>query len=176
MFDLLISDPIGVSIVASSKGIVCGAEFQSPNGLRSLQSMLMRKFKRIVAAATAVMIAMNVVPIGLAQAKMVATDQVIEQTDPANDRTRVESFLLRDDVQKQLILLGIDPEEATSRVASLSDGEIQQIAGRLDELPAGEGGGIGPLVGAIVLIFLVLLITDLIGLTDVFPFVKKKAE
>lgn len=134
--------------------------------------MSMRKFKSFVAAATAVMIAMNVVPFGLAQAKMVATEQVIEQTDPASDRARVESFLLRDDVQKQLILLGIDPEEATSRVAGLSDGEIQQIAGRLDELPAGEGP-IGAIVGAIVLIFLVLLITDLIGLTDVFPFVKK---
>ena len=134
--------------------------------------MRMRKFKSFVAAATAVMIAMNVVPIGLAQAKMVATDQVIEQTDPAGDRARVESFFLRDDVQKQLILLGVDPEEATNRVAGLSDGEIQQIAGRLDELPAGEGP-IGAIVGAIVLIFLVLLITDLIGLTDVFPFVKK---
>ena len=137
--------------------------------------MRMRKFKRIVAAATAVMIAMNVVPFGLAQAKMVATDQVIEQTDPAGDRARVESFLLRDDVQKQLILLGIDPEEATNRVASLSDQEIQQIAGRLDKLPAGEGA-IGPIVGAVVLIFIVLLVTDLLGLTDVFPFVNKKVE
>ncbi len=137
--------------------------------------MRMRKLKRIVAAATAVMIAMNVVPMGLAQAKMVATDQVIEQTDQADDRARVESFLLRDDVQKQLILLGINPEEATSRVASLSDQEIQQIAGRLDELPAGEGA-IGAIVGALVFVFIVLLITDLIGLTDVFPFVKKKAE
>jgi hypothetical protein len=118
---------------------------------------------------------MNVAPIGLAQANMVTTDQVLEQTGPNSDRERVESFLLREDVQSQLVLLGIDPEEAASRVASLSDEEIQQIAGRLDELPAGEGG-LGVVVGAILIIFLVLLITDLVGVTDVFPFVNKKAE
>ena len=136
--------------------------------------MRMRIFKKLVATAMAVLMVMNVAPIGLAQAKMVTTDQILEHADPGSDRERVESFILREDVQRQLVLLGINPEEAASRVASLSNGEIQQIAGRLDELPAGEGG-VGAVVGAILVIFLVLLITDLMGLTDVFPFVKKKA-
>jgi hypothetical protein len=137
--------------------------------------MRMRIFKKVGAIAMAVLMVMNVAPIGLAQAKMVTTDQVLEHADPASDRERVESFILRDDVQKQLVLLGINSEEAASRVASLSNEEIQQIAGRLDELPAGEGG-VGVIVGAILIIFLVLLITDLLGLTDVFPFVNKKAK
>jgi len=136
--------------------------------------MRMRIFKKLVATAMAVLMVMNVAPIGLAQAKMVTTDQILEHADPGSDRERVESFILREDVQRQLVLQGINPEEAASRVASLSNGEIQQIAGRLDELPAGEGG-VGAVVGAILIIFLVLLITDLLGLTDVFPFVKKKA-
>ena len=136
--------------------------------------MRMRIFKKLVATAMAVLMVMSVAPIGLTQAKMVTTDQVLEHADPGSDQKRVESFILREDVQRQLVLLGINPEEAASRVASLSNGEIQQIAGRLDELPAGEGG-VGAVVGAILIIFLVLLITDLMGLTDVFPFVKKKA-
>ncbi len=136
--------------------------------------MRMRIFKKFVATTMAVLMVMNVAPIGLAQAKMVTTDQVLEHADPGSDQKRVESFILREDVQRQLVLQGINPEEAASRVASLSNGEIQQIAGRLDELPAGEGG-VGAVVGAILIIFLVLLITDLMGLTDVFPFVKKKA-
>ncbi len=136
--------------------------------------MRMRIFKKLVATAMAVLMVMSVAPIGLTQAKMVTTDQVLEHADPGSDQKRVESFILREDVQRQLVLLGINPEEAASRVASLSNGEIQQIAGRLDELPAGEGG-VGAVVGAILIIFLVLLITDLLGLTDVFPFVKKKA-
>ncbi len=134
----------------------------------------MKNLKKAVAAGLAVLMAMNIVPIGLAQAEMITTDQVLQDTDPSGDRAKLETFLSRDDVQGQLILLGINPDEAASRVASLTDKEVQQIAGRLDELPAGEGG-LGAVVGAIVLIFLVLLITDLLGLTDVYPFVKKKA-
>ncbi len=137
--------------------------------------MRMRIFKKFVTIAMVVLMVMNVAPIGLAQAKMVTTDQILEHADPGSDRERVESFILREDVQRQLVLQGINPEEAASRVASLSNGEIQQIAGRLDELPAGEGG-VGVVVGAILIIFLVLLITDLMGLTDVYPFVNKKAE
>jgi hypothetical protein len=135
----------------------------------------MRIFKKVVVIALAVLMVMNVAPIGLVQAKMVTTDQVLEHADPSSDRERVETFILREDVQRQLVLLGINPEEAASRVASLSNEEIQQIAGRLDELPAGEGG-VAVVVGAILIVFLILLVTDLLGLTDVFPFVNKKAE
>jgi hypothetical protein len=66
---------------------------------------------------------------------------------------------------------GVNPEEAKARVDSLTDQEIAEIAARIDHLPAG-GNGIGTIVGAAVLIFLVLLITDILGLTDIFPFVK----
>ncbi len=131
-----------------------------------------KSFKKALAAAMVVLMAMNVMPIGLAQAKIITTDQVLQETHSAGDRAKVESFMLREDVQKQLTLMGIDPTEAESRVASLSDEEIQKIAGRLDELPAGEGA-VGSIVGAMLIVFLVLLATDILGLTDVFTFIKK---
>ncbi len=130
--------------------------------------------KRVVAIAMAMLMAMTSMPIGVAKAEMVTTDQVIEQVDPSEDRSRAMDFMLREDVQQQLTILGVDPEEAARRVASLSDEEIQQIAGRLDQLPAGEG--LGTIVGVILIIFLVLLVTDLLGYTDIFTFVKKRAE
>ncbi len=136
--------------------------------------MAMKSSKRVVAVDMAMLMAMTSMPIGVAKAEMVTTDQVIEQVDPTEDRSRAMDFMLREDVQQQLTILGVDPEEAARRVASLSDEEIQEIAGRLDELPAGEG--VGAIVGVILIIFLVLLVTDLLGLTDVFSFVKKKAE
>jgi hypothetical protein len=136
--------------------------------------MSVKDSKRVVAVAMATLMAFTSMPIGVAKAEMVTTDQVIEQVNPSEDHTRVMDFMLREDVQQQLTTLGVDPEEAARRVASLSDEEIQEIAGRLEELPAGEG--VGAIVGAIVIIFLVLLVTDLLGLTDVFPFVKKKSE
>jgi hypothetical protein len=66
----------------------------------------------------------------------------------------------------------VNPEEAKARVDSLTDQEIAKIAARIDQLPAG-GDGLGVIVGAAVLIFLVLLLTDILGITDIFPFVKK---
>ncbi len=70
-----------------------------------------------------------------------------------------------------MVAFGVDPEEARTRVASLSDREIGQIAGQIDRLPAGQGV-IVALIGAALFVFLVLLITDLLGLTHVFPFVR----
>ena len=134
--------------------------------------MWIKDLRRTLAIGLAILMAVMTLPAGLAQAKMVPTDQVIEQSTSSDDRTQVRDFLAREDVQQQLTLLGVDPEEAASRVAGLSDAEIQQIAGRLDELPAGEGA-VGVVVGAILIIFLVLLVTDLLGLTDVYPFVNK---
>ena len=78
---------------------------------------------------------------------MVTTDQVIEQSAPSDDRALVRDFLMREDVRQQLTQLGVDPEEAARRIASLSDEEVPQIAGRLDELPAGEGA-VGIVIGA----------------------------
>jgi methionine-rich copper-binding protein CopC len=140
----------------------------------SFPELRMRIFRNLVAIAMASLMVMNVAPIGLAHAKMVTTDQVIDQSNQSDDRAQVLNFLMREDVQQHMTRLGVDPEEAKARVASLSDEEVQKIAGRLDELPAGEG--IGVVVAAILIIFLVLLITDLVGVTDVFPFVKKKAQ
>jgi hypothetical protein len=137
--------------------------------------MKIKSLKKFVAVCLAVIVAVNSVPIGFAQAEMITTEQVLQNTDASRDRARIETFLSRDDVRQQLVLLGVNPQEASSRAGSLTNDEVQQIAGRLDELPAGEGG-VGAVVGAIVLIFLVLLITDLLGLTDVFPFVKNTAN
>ncbi len=135
--------------------------------------MSIKHLNRTIAGSMAVTMLMTAMPINIARADMVTTDQVIEELSVADARTRVMSFVLREDVGQQLTMLGVEPEEAARRVASLSDDEIEEIAGRLDELPAGQGA-IGAVVGAIVLIFLVLLITDLLGLTDAFPFVKSQ--
>ena len=80
-------------------------------------------------------------------------------------------FLNRSEVQKHLVAWGVNPEEANTRVDSLTDQEIDKIATQIDQLPAG-GDALGTIVGAALLIFIVLLITDILGFTDVFPFVK----
>jgi hypothetical protein len=75
---------------------------------------------------------------------------------------------------EELARLGVDPAEAQRRVDALSPEEAATLQGRLDQLPAGEGA-VGAVVGALLIVFIVLLVTDIAGLTDVFPFVKKPA-
>jgi hypothetical protein len=107
-----------------------------------------------------------------ARAGLVSTAAAMEAhrggADP--DRERVHAFLDREDVQAQFRDLGISSDEAHRRVAALSDSEIAAINGRLDQLPAG-GSFVGVMVGIILVLFLVLVITDLLGFTDVFPFI-----
>jgi hypothetical protein len=119
----------------------------------------------------AVMFLMSM-PIGIANAGLISTEQVIERESATEDRARVLEFMARQDVQTQLTEFGVDPAMAQARVNSLSDSEIQKIAGRIDELPAGQDA-LSAILGTALLIFIVLLITDILGLTDVFPFVRR---
>lgn len=75
---------------------------------------------------------------------------------------RVEAVLARDNVQQAMVALGVDPVQAQLRVASLSQAELEQLEGRLDQLPA---GGILGLIGAV---FVVLLVLELTGVIDIF--------
>lgn len=104
------------------------------------------------------------------QARMIGTDAVIAGQQAANQRVQVADFLAREDVTLILTQYGVDPVEAQQRVASLSEEELSSIANSIDSLPAG-GGAVGAVVGAALIIFLVLLITDIVGLTHVYPFV-----
>lgn len=136
----------------------------------------MRLPRNIVKALTYVLVwtvfTLNV-PFNVAQAAMVGTENLIlNEAQGPNDRQRLHTFLARQDVQAAIEVQGINATEAKYRVESLSDAEVSRIVGKLDQLPAG-GDAAGAIVGAALLIFLVLLFTDLLGLTDVFPFVKK---
>ncbi len=109
-----------------------------------------------------------------AKAQMIGTNTVIAAQKQEANRERVTAFLGREDVQQAMVQRGVDAAEAQKRVASLSDSELTKISQAMEKLPAGGDGGLGAVVGAVVFIFLVLLITDLVGLTHVFPFVSHK--
>jgi len=103
-----------------------------------------------------------------AHAAMVSTDKILKQN---LDRERLTILLDRSEVRKQLEAWGVKSEEAKAWIDSLTDREIAEIVARIDQMPAG-GSAIGILVGGALLVFFVLLVTDILGYTDVFPFVK----
>ena len=109
-------------------------------------------------------------------AAMVATERVVAGTDGTSSaRARIATFLDRDDVREVLERYDVDPAEAKARAAALTDAEASELAARLESMPAG-GNTVGIIVGAILLVFFVLLITDLLGLTNVFPFINKSRK
>lgn len=108
-----------------------------------------------------------VAPFAPAQAAMVGTAEVLAtQTAPA-DRARLAALLERQDLQRQLAVLGVDATDARARIARLTDAEVAQLNQRIDALPAGADS----VLGVLLLAFLILVITDALGVTDVFPFV-----
>jgi hypothetical protein len=112
-----------------------------------------------------------------AQAAMIGTAQVAEaegvvsiDAQAMQQRAHVLSFLDRPDVAAGLQQRGLTAEQARERVAALTDAEVAQLAHTLDTAPAGAGAG--SILGVIVFIFVVLLVTDILGLTKVFPFTR----
>jgi hypothetical protein len=102
-----------------------------------------------------------------AQAGIVSTQDVLSTSAAATNRAQVNSFMARDDVRKGLQNQGIDVEAAQSRVNAMSDAEVAELAGRVDQAPAG-----GEVLGLLFTVFIVLLVTDILGFTKVFPFTR----
>ena len=108
-------------------------------------------------------------------AAMIGTESIINVDRGQNPREYLNNLLARKEIQAALVAQGIDPQEARDRIDNLSDNEIGKFVHEMDQLPAG-GGFLETFIVIVFLIFLILLITDISGYTDVFPFVKKHAS
>jgi hypothetical protein len=105
-------------------------------------------------------------PLGVARAKLVTTEDVIGVTSATSERERITAFLRRTEIQAQMSEWGVDATEAAMRVAALSDDEVRRIADQLDNLPAGQAAGTIALVALSALVFLFLL--QALGTIDLF--------
>ncbi|WP_348682502.1 PA2779 family protein [Acidovorax soli] len=126
----------------------------------------MSAFKRVVASCLVAGLTLTGLPL-TAQAGIVGTDQVLATSASSTDRDRVSIFLARDDVRNALQGQGVDANAAIARVQAMSDAEVAQLASRVDQAPAG-----GDILGVVFTVFIVLLVTDILGLTKVFPFTR----
>jgi len=75
--------------------------------------------------------------------------------------------LQRSEVREQLLAMGVQPEAVENRVRQLSDAEVTQLNQRIADAPAGGTS----VIGVLVLLFVLFVITDALGATDIFPFV-----
>ncbi len=103
-----------------------------------------------------------------AQATLIGTEQVAQASaNRTDDRARIDAALTRADIRERLQELGVDPQQATERIAALTDEEAARLAGTLENAPAG-----GSVLGVVVFVFVLLLVTDILGFTKVYPFTR----
>jgi hypothetical protein len=106
-------------------------------------------------------------PVMSAQAGMLDTDTLITTGQSQQSIAGLQQLLEHEDAQRQLLALGVSPEQVRERVASLSDSELARINQGIDTLNAGGDS----VLGVLLIIFIVFVITDVIGATNIFPFI-----
>ena len=105
------------------------------------------------------------------RAEMISTESFLSHQIQSNPRERLMILMDRKDVQKKMEEFGITPVEAKSRLASLSDSEVEKLNSKIDQLPAGADA-VGSILGTAFAVFIILLITDILCWTKVFNFTR----
>ena len=101
-------------------------------------------------------------------AEIISTKQLMQTS---SSTVSIDSFLAKQEVQAKLAELGVSSENIKERMSSLTNEEIAQINQQIESMPAGGSAG-GAILGVLVFIFIVLLITDILGFTKVFNFTR----
>jgi len=99
----------------------------------------------------------------VANARVIGTLQAVESQSRAADLATVSGALARDQVRSQFEAMGVDPAKVDARVAALTDQELRTLAGQMQDMPAGSDA-----LAIIGIVFLVLLILEAVGVTDIF--------
>jgi hypothetical protein len=77
--------------------------------------------------------------------------------------SRIETVLARNDIAAQFARFGVSPDQAQERLNNLTDEELLQLETTMGDEVAG-----GDALATIGTVFLVLLILELVGVTDIF--------
>ena len=128
---------------------------------------------RFVAIFVAVAFSFLTVVVAPVQAAMVGTDTILQAVDVDAARERVLQFIQREDVVNRFEMWGVAADEAQVRIDAMTDEEVAQLAEQIDQLPAG-GDVLGFILAVALISFITLLVLDIMGITDIFTFIKKR--
>jgi hypothetical protein len=119
----------------------------------------MRNTNAVVIALTVAAMLVTSLP---ATAGIVGTEQMVAQETRSHTLDRIDAVLAGEAVASQLEAWGVAPEMVRERMAAMSDVELQQLAANMEADPA---GGALVVIGAV---FVVLIILELLGITNIF--------
>jgi hypothetical protein len=111
-------------------------------------------------------VSLSIVSLGFAQvapAGMISTGQLVDNEARVESLSRIELLLARQDVAEQMVALGVEPQQVMARLDAMTTAELLELESRFDEQVAG-----GDALAVIGTVFLVLLILELVGVTDIF--------
>jgi len=106
-------------------------------------------------------------PVMPAQAGMLGNNIIISDQQAAFEKAEILEILDQEFTRQQLETWGISPEMARERINSLTGEELANLNRQFSELEAGGSS----VLGILLILFIVFIITDAIGATDIFPFV-----
>lgn len=128
--------------------------------------MKFNKSRKLAAIFMSVLLSWMGLAATTASAAMVDTSVTISEHSLAEDKAALKSALDRDDVRERLLDLGISIDDVDTRIDALTADELASLKANMDDMPAGAGA-----VGLLAFLVLVFFITDILGITDIFPFV-----
>ena len=126
----------------------------------------MKLFRQLIVFSTILVFNLSAL-IAPAHAALIGTEAIAAAEQRKATELKVQQVLARDDIARQLNRMGVNADEARQRFAALSDQELASLSDKLDRLPAG-----GDFFGTVGVIFVILLITDILGFTKIFPFTR----
>ena len=97
----------------------------------------------------------------------VSSAVVIEQQRSAITKQQILSMVDSNEVQQQLVALGVSSADAVNRINNLTHAELSQLNMQINDAPAGSG-----IVGTIVTVLVVVAVLDLLGITDAYSFIE----
>jgi len=125
---------------------------------------MMHFLRRPTAALLSILLAL--MPMLPAQAAMIGNEQIVNQSLSVQTRDSLRQLFEQDTARQQLQAWGVSPDQINTRINSLTDAELTRINQQVGDLNAG-----GNVLGILLVIFIVFVITDVIGATDIFPFI-----
>ena len=124
----------------------------------------MHFLRRPTAALLSILLAL--MPMLPAQAAMIGNEQIVNQSLSVQTRDSLRQLFEQDTARQQLQAWGVNHDQINTRIYSLTDAELTRINQQVGDLNAG-----GNVLGILLVIFIVFVITDVIGATDIFPFI-----
>lgn len=124
----------------------------------------MKPIKRALALILSISVVL--LSLGNAQAAIVSSQQIIYHASDLDTKQALLQTLQRDDIQQQLATMGVSPDDLEQRVNHMTPQEMAQLNQQMAQLPAGSSA-----LGTLLFVFIIFVITDVIGATDIFPFI-----